>query len=522
MDKSTTPITGYGFAKRIVDYYGTNTERGAGDVLLEEAAKHWCDWLETYDSFYQNPLGKDNKERFDEIIKDICALYNTRGGVVIIIGIDQHDPILKNRGLQDYAKKSCDQMCKHNTLLRTKDEKKRIRRLFELKIVCCKGRKIIALLVRSANAGLRYPINTNSYYVRDERQNKSRLASGVNTANSTVIEDWKREDYLNRDDLKQRLIELNIPVVPMKHISIGRVLCSALKRNFSAKELFSTLIRVSRGGFVIMTLLQFLPIGNEVCRYDSDLTVSHALKTFIVGIIPFVAPYWAAQGAIHTWGQSVVVSYLIFFWPYVLYACASLFTVVDWMVVKCETLVKVGKVIVLGAVVSVCVSVCVGVCLRYVYFKNRIKAIGGYEVSSEDFVPVIGINELIVRSVESVESEAIGKFNEMQPCDIYGYIKQVDYNKKLAYLQMLGNGLIRVESMYTPNDRKHTKLVEALGGPDQGLIDCLSALSKAVKECIECHRAEDFDRMWQKANIMNRKLFERAKEIGIHCKGSRL
>ncbi len=515
MDKSTAAITGYDFSKRIVDYYGANKERGAGDVLWACAANQWCDWFASHDSFYQNPQGKENKERFDLIIQDVCALYNTRGGVVII-GIVPNDPIIRNRGLQDYVNKSCDQMCKHNTLLRTKDEKKRIRRLFEPKIVCCKGREIIALLVRSANAGLRYPIDTNSYYVRDERQKKTRLASGVNTANSTLIEDWKREDYLNRDDLKQRLIELNIPIVPMKHISIGSVLCSALKRNFSAKDLFSTLIRVSRGGFVIMTLLQFLPIGNEVCRYDSDLTVSHALKTFIVGIIPFVAPYWAARGAIHTWGQSVVVSYLFFYWPYALYACASLFTVVDWMVLKRETLVKVGKIIVLVAVVSVCNGVCRG----YVYFKNRIKAIGGYEVSSEDIVSVIGINELIVRSVEAVESEAMGKLNEMQPCDIYGRIEQVDYNMKHAYLQMLGKGLMRVEVIYMPSDGKHTKLVEALGGPDQGLIDCLSALSKSVKECIECHRPEDFDGMWQKVNIMNRLFFERAKEIGIYCKGS--
>lgn len=515
MDKSVATITGYGFSKRIVDYYGASKERGAGDVLLECAANQWCDWFASHDSFYQNPLGTENTERFDLIIQDIFALYNTRGGVVII-GIDPNDPIIRNRGLQDYANNFCNQMCKHNSLLRTKDERRRIRRLFEDKIVCCEGREVIALLVRSADAGLRHPIDSNIYYVRDERIKGTRLAVGANTANSELIEYWKREDYLNKDDLRQKLIELNIPTAPPKHIPFGRVLYNALRRNFSAKELFSALIRVSRGGFVIMTLLQFLPIGNEVCHYDSDLTVSHALKTFIIGIIPFVAPYWAAQGTIHVWGQSVVASYLIFFWPYILYACASLFTVVDWLVLKREILVKVGKVIVFIAMVAACV----GVYLGYVSCKNRIMAIGGYEVSSEDVVPVVGINELIVRSLEAVESDAIGKFDEMQPCDIYGRIKQVDYNKKLAYLQMLEKGLIRVETMYTPKDGKHTKLVEALGGPDQGLIDCLSALSKSVKECIECHRPEDFDRMWQKANIMNRKFFERAKEIGIHCKGS--
>ena len=515
MDKSVATITGYGFSKRIVDYYGVSKERGAGDVLLECAANQWCDWFASHDSFYQNPQGTENTERFDLIIQDIFALYNTRGGVVII-GIDPNDPIIRNRGLQDYANNFCNQMCKHNSLLRTKDERRRIRRLFEDKIVCCEGREVIALLVRSADAGLRHPIDSNIYYVRDERIKGSRLAVGANTANSELIEYWKREDYLNKDDLRQKLIELNIPTAPPKHIPFGRVLYNALRRNFSAKELFSALIRVSRGGFVIMALLQFLPIGNEVCHYDSDLTVSHALKTFIIGIIPFVAPYWAAQGTIHVWGQSVVASYLIFFWPYILYACASLFTVVDWLVLKREILVKVGKVIVFIAMVAACV----GVYLGYVSCKNRIMAIGGYEVSSEDVVPVVGINELIVRSLEAVESDAIGKFDEMQPCDIYGRIKQVDYNKKLAYLQMLEKGLIRVETMYTPKDGKHTKLVEALGGPDQGLIDCLSALSKSVKECIECHRPEDFDRMWQKANIMNRKFFERAKEIGIHCKGS--
>ena len=182
---------------------------------------------------------------------------------------------------------------------------------------------------------------------------------------------------------------------------------------------------------------------------------------------------------------------------------------------KRETLVKVGKVIVFFAVVSACIVVYLG----YVSCKNRIKAIGGYEVTSEDVVPVIGINELIVRSVEAVESEVMGKFDEMHPCDIYGRIAQVDYNKRYAYLQMLKKGLIRVETIYMPNDGKRTKLVDALGGPDQGLIDCLSALSKSVKECIECHRPEDFDRMWQKTNILNRRFFERAMEIGIYCKG---
>lgn len=520
MDKSTTPITGYGFAKRIVDYYGTNTERGAGDVLLDEAAKHWCDWLEMYDSFYQNPLGKDNKERFDEIIKDICALYNTRGGVVII-GIDQHDPILKNRGLQDYAKKSCDQMCKHNTLLCTKDEKRKIKRLFERKIVCFQGHESIALLVKSAEAtGMPYSIgnDTNQYYVRDERKKKSRLAVGVTTANSVMSDEWEREDYLNRGDLKQKLIELNIPFVPSKHIPIGKVLANVLRRNFSAKELFSALIRCSRLGFVIMTLLQFLPICYEVCRYDNDLTVSHGLKTFIIGIIPFVAPYWAAQGTIHAWGQSVIVSYLVYFWPYILYASASLFTVVDWVLVKRETLVKIGKCVVLLAAVSICVGFYMG----YVSFRNRIKSIGGYEVFRKDIVPAIGLNELIIRSVEAVEFEAGRKYSEAQPRDIYGAIKQADPSRQIGYLQMLRNGLMRVEAMYIPIEGKRTKWVETFGEPDQGLIDCLSALSEAVNECIKCHsyRSDDFDKMWQKVNITNRNFFERAKEIGIYSKGA--
>lgn len=521
MDKSASPITGYGFSKRIVDYYGTNKERGAGDVLLEKASNQWCDWLVCYDTFYQNLQVEGNKERFNSIIQDICALYNTRGGVVII-GIDQNDPqdILRNRGLQDYAKKACDQMCRHNTILRTKDERKRIKRLFETKVICCKGREAIALLVKSADAGQRYSIgnDTNRYYVRDENVSRTRPATGVSTANSALIESWRREDYLNRCDLSQKLIELKIPLAPPKRVSFGMVLRNFFRVSFSAKNFFTVLKWVSRLGFVIMTLWQFWPIGNEVCRHDGDLTIIHAFKTFILGMIPFVAPYWAAQGAIHSWGQSVVVSYLIYFWPYILYSCACLFTVADSSLVKRETMLKVGKCILFLAVVLVCVGLCIG----YVSFKKRISAIGGYEVSSVNVEPVIGMNELVVRSVEAVEFEVMGKFSEMQPRDIYGTIEQADSGKKLTYLQMLKEGLMRVEAMYMPIDGNRTKLVEALGGPDQGLIDCLSAFSEAVNECISCHSdsPEDFDRMWQKANLMNKKFFERAKEIGIYNKGS--
>ena len=527
MDKSTSGITGYIFAKRIVDYYGTDKERGAGDVLLEKSQNQWCDWIVRYDSFYLNPQGAENKGRFTSIIKDICALYNTRGGVVLI-EIDGSDPhqVLRKRGLQDYVKHSCDQMCKHNTLLRTREERKKIRRIFEARLVRCKGGFAVSLLVKTADDGLRYPVgdDTNHYYVRDEDVKDTRMATVVITANSELGEYWDRECYLKRDDLRQKLVELNLPIAPPRHCPALTIIRNALTRKHTARDLFSVMIRASRFGLVVMTLIQFLPISYETCR-DGGLTTGSALKTFIIGLVPFVAPYWAARGAIHGWGVTDWMSYLIFFWPYVLYACACLFTALHLMVVKRETVLIVGK----GVVILVAVCSLVGLSKGYVFYRNRIQAIGGYEASQDDVKPVIGMNELVVRSVEAVECEFKEKYDAMQTRDVYGIIKWADFEKRIKYLQMLSDGLNRVKAMYASRDGRRTQLVEALGGPDQGLIDCLSDLSEAVSECMSIQLKvrksgasfdEDVERMWQKANVCNRRFFARANELGIYNSGN--
>ena len=531
MDKPSSQMTGYEFAKRIVDYYGADKERSAGDVLLDLAGDAWCDWLVHYDSFYAAPDKKENENRFNEIIEDVCALYNTRGGVVLIDVCEDSDPehILRNRGMQDYAECTCDTMCRHNTLLKSKVEKRRFRRLFEVKVVCHNGRSSIALLVKTANVESHYSIggDTNHYYVRDAACGESRITEGVLTANSPVIDDWNRANYLEKKDLDGKLLQLNMPVVPLEPFSIVTWLRNVFRRRLSARDFFAFLLRVSRFGFVAMMLLQIIPICIEACRSDNDLVISHVVKAFVVGLIPFVAPFWAAQGAIHVWGQPIVGSYLLFFWPYILFASVCVFRVIDWGVVRREIIVKTGVAV---AVIAVMLAA-IGLCLEYTFMKNRIISIGGYESDCMSIDAAIGMNELVVRSVEAAELKFAKLCGQEQKRDFYGMVDQIDYGKQIKCLKMLENELRRVENMYSPIDAKHTKLVEVLGGPDQGLIDCLSDLIESVNECIKLRKVansggnrshnESLDRAWQRVSLCNRKFFERANKIGIYNEGDR-
>ena len=92
-------MNGYAFVKEVIEFSREN----AVDILMSKAIDE-CDWLELKASFYVSEADKDflNEELLSKkpngfsdrqwldalnkgrIVKDIVALYNSRGGVIFI------------------------------------------------------------------------------------------------------------------------------------------------------------------------------------------------------------------------------------------------------------------------------------------------------------------------------------------------------------------------------------------------------------------------------------------------------
>ena len=123
-------MNGFLFAKEVIEFSPDH----AVDILLSKGVDE-CDWLELKASFYvsdddedlsnikllsKKPEGYEDRQWLNElnkgrIVKDIIAMYNSRGGVILIgispdsrhelVPMAQNDPygILRNRGINDYV-----------------------------------------------------------------------------------------------------------------------------------------------------------------------------------------------------------------------------------------------------------------------------------------------------------------------------------------------------------------------------------------------------------------------------------
>lgn len=526
-------MTGYDFAKRIVDYFGANKEHGAGDVFFETAKGRWCDWFVCRDSFYEsNCIDSENKDRFTGIIRDIFALYNTRGGVVLIGISDDGSPVaghkdpkhfLNKGGLVDYAGWSCDDMCKYNGEIKTKKERRTVKKLYEIKIVSHQGADVIAILVKSANEGLRYPNDCDRYYVRDANRGRTVELESVRTANAVDGGGWDRRDYINNTDLADALDAMHLPGRPIPRVPFAKAIWRALKF-VCCGGFCATLIRLSRFGFVMMTLIGFHPIGKEVFRGDGTFGLFQVFKMIVIGCTPFVAPHWAARGMACTWGMDSIEAHLCFYWPYILYLCGGLFWVLGGITVKRRTIVRAGKV----ALVLVVVMLAMGAYTGYLFYLRRISSIGGYHVlSGENPLPAIGMNELIVRSMQGAVEKCLETYYDALPHDLLGPIRNDEGEGRLKQLKLLEREIDRVRSMYKPKNGRRTKLVDTLGEPDQGLIDHLAELHSVVNKLVMSYtnvqngckenRAADIKRDWNRANIVYRNFLRRANELKITC-----
>ena len=122
-------MDGYAFVKEVIEF----SQEHAVDILMSKAIDE-CDWLELKASFYvsetdedfsneklllERPKGFSCRQWLDElnkgrIVKDIAALYNSRGGVIFIgvspdrnhelvpMHLNDPDGILRKQGANDY------------------------------------------------------------------------------------------------------------------------------------------------------------------------------------------------------------------------------------------------------------------------------------------------------------------------------------------------------------------------------------------------------------------------------------
>ncbi len=172
-------MNGYVFVKGIIEFSRAN----AVDILLSKGVDE-CDWLELKASFYvskddkdfsndwllsKKPEGFDDRQWLDElnkgrIVKDIIAMYNSRGGVIFIgispdsshrlVPFDQNDPhgILRNRGVNDYVSKISDLLTNKYFWIGKRGARhytfQPIGGLFESTILPYKNGHVIALIVK--------------------------------------------------------------------------------------------------------------------------------------------------------------------------------------------------------------------------------------------------------------------------------------------------------------------------------------------------------------------------------------
>lgn len=173
-------MNGHQFVKEVIGFSSEN----AVDILLSKGDDE-CDWLELKASFYvsdddedfsnikllsKKPEGYGDRQWLDElnkgrIVKDIIAMHNSRGGVILIgispdsshrlVPMAQNDPygILRKRGINDYVNRINEQLSTRYSWFGTARHycSRPVARLFESLLLPYKNGKVIALVVKSAD-----------------------------------------------------------------------------------------------------------------------------------------------------------------------------------------------------------------------------------------------------------------------------------------------------------------------------------------------------------------------------------
>lgn len=240
-------MNGYVFVKEVIEF----SRDHAVDILLSKGIDE-CDWLELKASFYvseadkdfsndrllaKKPEGYDTRQWLNElnkgrIVKDIIAMYNSRGGVIFIgispdsnhrlVPMAQNDPhgILRRGGANDYVSRI-------NGLLATRYSwfgtarhypSRPVGGLFESTILPYKNGCVIALIVKSAGLNDSCVItcdddrsarNAQSFLVlrTKDGNNREENVSGITEAMRDGL-DQERFELLQKRDLEQLFKEI--------------------------------------------------------------------------------------------------------------------------------------------------------------------------------------------------------------------------------------------------------------------------------------------------------------------------
>ena len=235
-------MNGYQFAKEVIGFSSDN----AVDILLSKGVDE-CDWLEFKASFYvsdddedfsntkllsKKPEGYGDRQWLDElnkgrIVKDIIAMYNSRGGVIFIgispdsshrlVPMTQNDPygILRNRGFNDYVNRINDQLSTRYSWFGTARHysSRPVGGLFESKILPYRNGYVVALIVKSAGLNdsciitcddERSPRNAKSFLVfrAEDGNNREENVSGITGRKKDEL-DRTRFAFFQKRDLAQ-------------------------------------------------------------------------------------------------------------------------------------------------------------------------------------------------------------------------------------------------------------------------------------------------------------------------------
>ena len=182
MSRENRPIiSGYAFVRCVIDSYPDR----AGDVLLKAAEGCERDWLELKASFYVRPDDSDfsnkrllsknqrgltdgewlNELNLGRIAQTILAMYNSRGGVILVgvapgrgheaIPLEETDSYgvmsSKSRDLGDYVEDAVSRLVKVRRFTGGSDYTvpADFRKLFDWKLVHFKGHQVCALIVKT-------------------------------------------------------------------------------------------------------------------------------------------------------------------------------------------------------------------------------------------------------------------------------------------------------------------------------------------------------------------------------------
>lgn len=235
-------MNGHQFVKEVIGFSPEN----AVDILLSKGVDE-CDWLELKASFYvsdddedfsnikllsKKPEGYGDRQWLDElnkgrIVKDIIAMYNSRGGVILIgispdsrhelVPMAQNDPygILRNRGINDYVNRINDQLSTRYSWFGTARHysSRPVGGLFESKILPYRNGHVVALIVKSAGLNdsciitcddERSPRNAKSFFVfrAEGGNNREENVSGITGRRKDEL-DRTRFAFLQKMDLAQ-------------------------------------------------------------------------------------------------------------------------------------------------------------------------------------------------------------------------------------------------------------------------------------------------------------------------------